>query len=230
MGEVCLLTSFDRRWNTVRITRWNRWLILLAILMLTVGALALSGTFAAEENLALEGTAETLTGQTAFDVQVVRRLADGSTHNMSTDGAMLTKDVLWCPNRTEILYLEYTNNEAFPVQISLNMNVTQNQFGDLFSYTVIPGLKADDANHPADWNAFSGSAAVTHQGVLNGSALPVLKEITLQPGETKVCALGVHMSHEASSDFANKQMSLDFVLTVNANYEPGQVPAAPVQP
>ena len=111
----------------------------------------------------------------------------------------------------------------------MTLNVDESQFGDVFSYAVVEGnLKAQGADHPDNWKAFVDRA--THRGIAADKAsLPVFDDITLQPAGTDYsdyfCALGLHMSENASSEFADKNMKLSFTLTVDANYKPGEIPA-----
>lgn len=230
MGEVYPLSSICRRLMNMRTQRPGKFLLLLvALAILATGILALSGTFAQRPELELTGTKETLDDTTPYSITITHNDGSEDHPSLMTDGGVLTNQVSWCPGRSEILYLECVNNEKFPVKISMTLNVDESQFGDVFSYAVVEGnLKAQGADHPDNWKAFVDRA--THRGIAADKAsLPVFDNITLQPAGTDYsdyfCALGLHMSENASSEFADKNMKLSFTLTVDANYKPGEIPA-----
>lgn len=230
MGEVYPLSSIYRRLMNMRTQRPGKFLLLLvALAILATGVLALSGTFAQRPKLDLTGTETALDGTTPYSITLTHNDGSEDHPSLMTDGGVLTNQVSWCPGRSEILYLECVNNEKFPVKISMTLNVDESQFGDVFSYAVVEGnLKAQGADHPDNWKAFVDCA--THRGIAADKAsLPVFDDITLQPAGTDYsdyfCALGLHMSENASSEFADKNMKLSFTLTVDANYKPGEIPA-----
>lgn len=198
-------------------------LLLLILIVLVCGTLVLGGTFATQVNLT--GTEEPLAQGTDFNVTVMSNTGSGKTPLMY-DGAILTDSVAWCPGRTEILYLEITNDEAFPVQVTFSMDMGLSALGDVFTYAVIPqDLKAAGAQHPANWAAFLSASSVS--GAMSpGASIPLVSKAALAPGQTHCLALAVHMNETATSAFQNKAMDLTFSLRVDADYTPGATPAS----
>ena len=197
-------------------------LLLLAAALLVTGALVFGGTFAIEEKLVLTGEETKLDDTVAFDVSVQQVYPDSNLPLM-VNGAVKAWQVEWCPNRSEIVYLQLQNNEDFPVEVTLKMNVESAYSDDMFSYVAVPGI-TESTNTCGNWETFAESAA--HAGSIeNNGSLYVIKEVTMWPNSTYNCALGLHMNKEATAPTreADKDislLSLGFTFTVNAN-EPG---------
>ena len=221
MGEVCpfaFLTGDFERMRTMRTPRLM--LLLLAAALLVTGALAFGGTFAIEEKLELTGEETKLDDTVAFDVSVMQVYPDGAKPLM-VNGAVNAWQVDWCPNRSEIVYLQLQNNEDFPVEMTLTMDVNALNHSDMFAYAAVPGI-TESTNPCNNWEDFAAKAAHTGN-LVNDASLYVLQKVTVWPNSIYDCALGLHMNKEATApDPEDKEplMSLGFTFTVNAN-EPG---------
>lgn len=205
----------------------NLRVLLVALALLACGTMALGGTFATR--LDLDGGAATTlpTNSPHYEVDVKYHANGSYSTSLLSNGAIFTKDVPWCPGYTKIVYLEVTNNEAFPVECSLNMNVKTTGFGNNLKYAVIPrNLKAADVDHPDNWAEFEKMA--------NGST--VLKQgdnyifeniyLSFLDGEkTKYFALAIHMDKTTSNHYQGKKLKMNFEFRVNTNWEPNAHPA-----
>lgn len=133
---------------------------------------------------------------------------------------------LWCPGRTEIVYLEVVNNEVFPVDFSLSLNRTdeagKQNFGNTLTYAVIDNYPdyAKESGHPTKWTEFR-NAAGTLTGTLTGNHELLIREPLATYGAKHHLALAIHMDENADSDYMDAVMNLSFNLTVEANYKPG---------
>lgn len=200
----------------------KRLVILLAVLVIACGGLfALNGTFAGQVTYDDEQVVLT-DGNFNVDLEY---LSGGSYVSLFSGNAQpFPESSKWCPGRSEIVYLKLSNAEAFPVECSLSLKVKDNGFDDVISYAVIteelvPGSEA----HPGSWADFvsraADSAAVLADGIHQLTDLQLL-----MPGDKCYIALCMHMSEEATSQYQNKQMNLQFALRTNANYQPGANP------
>ena len=223
MGEVCpfvFQTGDFERMRTMRTPRLM--LLLLAAALLVTGALAFGGTFAIEEKLVLTGDETKLDDTVAFDVSIMQVYPNGA-QPLMVDGAVEAWQVDWCPNRSEIVYLQLQNNEDFPVEVTLKMNVKALKHHGMFAYAAVPGI-TEGTNTYSNWEKFAAAAAHT-DNLENGASLYVMDKVTMWPNSVYTCALGLHMNKEATAptdetDEKEPLMSLGFTFTVNAN-EPG---------
>ena len=200
----------------------KRLVILLTVLVIACGGLfALNGTFAGR--VTYDNEQVVLTGEN-FNVNL-EYLNGGSYVSLFSGNAQpFPENSKWCPGRSEIVYLKLSNAEAFPVDCSLSLKVKDSGFDDVISYAVIakelvPGSEA----HPTSWEDFVSKAA-NGAAVLADGTHQLTERQTLMPGDERFLALCMHMSEEATSQYQNKQMNLQFALRTNANYEPGAIP------
>ncbi len=197
--------------------------LLIALVVLAVGVTAMSGTFAT--GVSYTGSETTLEGENAFDVDVQ--------YIHSNSGATEYADLLsttafsdsskWCPGRTEIIYLKLTNNEAFPINCTVDLNVTESAFDNVLSYSVLKDdlLSNNKANHPASWADYVEKANQQPK-VLSKGKHTLLEKETLPVGNPPCyLALAIHMDENATNDYENKVMKMNFSLRFDANYAPG---------
>ena len=148
---------------------------------------------------------------------------------------------LWCPGKTEILYLKLENNEDFATSCTLTLNVTDTGFGNTLTYAVYDGdLKPEEPNSttvqkPKSWTEFKSMAIELEksdkpgkkEAVLTRASHKLLNQGLLDPvtlGDTRCLAVAIHMDENASSDYQGKTLKYDLVLQIDANYQPGETP------
>lgn len=184
-------------------------LVLLALALLSLSMVALGGTFASTVNK--EGTEEQ--SSTDYRVIVTCRDSKGQSVNLFSGSPVLTEQTFWCPGRTEILYLDVTNNESFPVECILNLTVDDNEFGQMMEYAVINGNE-----YPNNWSDFEKKSQKS--SVLNTNTtyeifnFPASAPLTGGPHHF---ALAIHMSENATNEYQEKTMQLTFDLRINAD-------------
>lgn len=202
----------------------KRLLILLAAFVLVLGGMwALRGTFASMVNYN-DGVEKKLEGEQQYYVALqywngsgyVSLLGDNAQQPF-TDGSAM------CPGRSEIAYLQVTNNEKFPIDTILSLDVTSSGFDNTISYAVLEGDWVDKPDHPASWSEFAAKA--NGSKVLSVAKHELQKLEPLAAGETRWLAVCIHMDESATSAYQNKRMEMKFDLRMNANYKPGDVPA-----
>lgn len=204
------------------------------ILVVLLGSVLIGSTFAG--NVSYNEPMETLKGE-SYNVDLKYTRTRGSKTYLSmldeNNRKAFQEGMFWSPNRTEIVYLQLTNNEAFPVECMPRLDVGLNQFDNMLSYAVIDKLKSTDASQPSSWKAFSDKAALENNNgvsdVLPSNTDPDTRipcnlcqtNILLGPGESYFLALAIHMDKDASSKYRNKTLEFEFAVQVNANYKPG---------
>ena len=220
--------------------------VILAVLL---GSVIIGSTFAYtwQDSVSYTKNAESIgTLDYAVDLKYAktRGVADNSYASLlAANTAAFNDSMLWCPGRTELVYLQLTNNELFAVDCSLKLNVTNSEFDDVLTYAVedvltyavIDDLKSTSNEHPSSWGNFYANAGV--KGVLTEGehalrSVPVSAEsndktdkIRLSPNESHFLTLAIHMNEEAPSDYEGKKLEFSFDLHVDANYKPGVDPA-----
>ena len=211
-------------------TKINLRVLLMALVLLVCGTMALGGTFATSLNLA--GTETTLPPNSpSYNIDVKYHANGSYSTSLLSNGAIFTKDVPWCPGYTKIVYLEVTNNEAFPVKCSLNMNVKTTGFGNSLKYAVIPlNLKAADVDHPDNWEDFENQA--NGSTVLKQDYNYIFNDLYLSfpttenaNDNTKHFALAIHMDEETPNHYQGKKLEMNFEFRVNTNWTPDAHPA-----
>lgn len=199
----------------------KRLLILLAAFVLVLGGMwALRGTFASMVNY--EGGEEKLAGK---QYNVALQYWNGSEYvSLLGDNAQqpFTDGSAMCPGRSEIAYLQLTNNEKFPIDTILSLDVASSGFDSTISYAVLEGDWVNNQEHPASWSEFSDRA--NGSKVLSVAKHELQKLEPLPAGETRWLAVCIHMDENATSAYQNKRMEMKFDLRMNANYEPGVDP------
>lgn len=198
-------------------------ILLAALVVLGGGILAINGTFASNVNYNSPKTV--LDSSQNFNVSL-EYLKDGKYVSLFDDAQPFSDSSKWCPGRSEIVYLKLCNNELFPINCTLALNVNETEFDDQLQYAILPvNLFADDAQHPASWNEFV--LAANNAEVLSQGTHHLINEKTLlNPDENNAqyIALCIHMNEDADSSYQNKKLSMNFSLRLDADYEPGSNP------
>lgn len=199
-------------------------ILLAALVVLGGGILAINGTFASNVNYNTPKTV--LDSSQNFNVSL-EYLKDGKYVSLFDDAQPFSDSSKWCPGRSEIVYLKLSNNELFPINCTLALNVNETEFDDQLQYAILPvNLFADDAQHPASWREFV-QAAENNAKVLGQGTHHLINEKTmLYPDENNAqyIALCIHMNEDADSSYQNKKLSMNFSLRLDADFEPGYDP------
>lgn len=199
----------------------KRLLILLAAFVLVLGGMwALRGTFASMVNYndaeqKLEGERYNMALQYWNGSEYVSLLGDNAQQPF-TDGSAM------CPGRSEIAYLRLTNNEEFPIDTTLSLDVTASGFDNTISYAVLEGDWVNNQERPASWSDFAARA--NGSKVLSVDKHELQKLEPLPARETRWLAVCIHMDESATSAYQNQRMEMKFDLRMNANYKPGEDP------
>lgn len=199
-------------------------ILLAALIVLGGGMLALNGTFATQVDYTGE---ETVLGNgQEFNVSL-EYLKDGKYVSLFDDAQPFSDSSKWCPGRSEIVYLKLSNNELFPINCTLALNVYETEFDDQLQYAILPvNLFADNTQHPASWREFV-QAAENNAKVLGQGTHHLINEKTmLNPDENNAqyIALCIHMNEDADSSYQNKKLSMNFSLRLDADFKPGYNP------
>ena len=198
-------------------------LLILAIIL--CGAMALGGTMASinyvDKNLEPR---ETLSPNDNRYRVSLHYYDNGVFSKSLLDEPVFTNNVPWCPGYTEIVYLNVTNNEAFPVECTLNMDVGQSALNSVMEYSLLGSIHPASDGRPTSWGHIENSTEKWTVKKLNKGLHEIFKDLTLQPGQTEYYALAVHMDENATNSHQGKAMSIDFKFSVNANYMPNENP------
>ena len=209
--------------------------LLVALLLLSAGLTLVGGTFATQmsQNVDYSTQLTDLSADQTLNYNVdllyynaaVNGPTGAYTSMLRPNTPVFSSSDLWCPGRTEIVYLKLINAEAFTVDCTLALNVTESGFDDVLSYAVIEeDLLSGTTKHPTNWTDFIAAAQPENKGTLAVTpADQPLKlhedsKLTLAAGETKYLALGIHMSEGATSDYVGKVLEMSFGLRVDANF------------
>lgn len=204
----------------------KRLCLVIAVAVLAVGIAALSGTFATGVTYDDEKLALTDSNRYNVSVRYIHSNDISAGYKDIFSAGNFTGASKWCPGRTEIIYLKLQNNEAFPVNCTVSLNVQETAFDDTLRYAVLSrDLLTDRQNqHPANWAEYvqqADPAAVLTEGahiLWEKQPLPI-------DGTEQYLALAIHMDENATNEYENKTMKMNFILRFDANYEPGAAPA-----
>jgi len=211
--------------------------LLAALLVLSMGAVWVGGTFAtdvdtsdpAQKNDISNGT-DVLSYKVGFDYYDGQNYtsllpANQPVSNANTSENTFAKDMFFCPGRTEIVYLKVTNNEEFPVKCHVSLNVANTGFDSTLSFAAV-NANADlvTGPMPASWDAFVKQAG--SQKVLSKGAHALVSDRVLGPRESCYVAVAIHMEEHASNDYMNKSLDMSFSLRIYAKYRTGARPAS----
>lgn len=197
-------------------------LLMIALAILCVGFIALSGTFATQ--VSYDSEMKELS-EKDFYVDLMHLSGDTYTTLLGDGSQAFPDSSFWCPGRSEILYLKVVNNEAFPVDCTLTLDVNNSGFDDVLRYAVINDqLIPGDHSHPTSWTEFV--SRTDGAKVLKEAVHEIMPQTLLAPNSEVYLALCIHMDENASSDYQNKTLLMNFALRTNANYQPGDIPAS----
>lgn len=204
-------------------------LILLALAILLFGGMALGSTFASRVNK--EGPEEKLSASDA-DYKVFVKYHDGKNYNggrysnlLSSQTPVFTQDIIWCPGYTRIVYLEISNEEAFPVECTLKMTAEDGILNEVLDYTLLGALKPNTENHPRSWKEVT-----TSKQPLTTEPITIIDAVTLADSTPQYYAVAIHMDETAGNQYRDQKLNIDFQLIINADYKPGVDPSSPEQP
>ena len=218
----------------------SRFALLSAIvIVMAMGVMLVGNTFANQvDYTSTETSLDSVDGYKDKNYSVAldyTRTRNGEYNNSMLNGgvAAFNQSTLWCPGRTEIVYLKLTNTERFATSCSLSLDVGASGFDNTLTYAVIDNLESNSTSHPTNWLNFETIAANAQRdteevktGTLTGNtAYPLLYRELLATNETHYLALAIHMDEGADSTYQGKTMNLEFTLTVDADYKPGETPA-----
>lgn len=199
-------------------------ILLAALVVLGGGILAINGTFASNVNYNSPKTE--LDSSQNFNVSL-EYLKDGKYVSLFGDVQPFSDSSKWCPGRSEIVYLKLSNNELFPINCTLALNVNETEFDDQLQYAILPvNLFADAAQHPASWREFVQAAKNNAEVLSQGTHHLINEKTMLNPDENNAqyIALCIHMNEDADSSYQNKKLSMNFSLRLDADFEPGYDP------
>lgn len=228
----------------------SRFALLSAIvIVMAMGVMLVGNTFASDVDYTEpEVELRNVEGYENTDYNVVLKFSKSkgnSTYTpMNANNHAFDNSTLWCPGRTEIVYLEVVNQEEFPVDFTLSLKKAdiegERSFGSTLSYAAIDDdLKNKNMNqHPTSWLTYKSTAEnlvkaedekdkenTERVGTLTGEHCLLYREPLNSPGAAHYLALAIHMDEKADSNYMNAVMDLQFVLTVEANFKPGETPA-----
>lgn len=193
--------------------------LLVTLALLAMGLFAMGSTFAGQVDRS-DGDKEKLTDTQDFSI-TVDYYANGSYSKPLLVGSpVFTENVLWCPNKTEIVYLKIASGEDFPVESTLSMEVGSNGLNDVMEYVILPGLTPTSANLPKSWADLKDNAVK-----LTAGSQPIFTNLAMNDNTPVYYAVALHMNENASSDYQNKALNLTFKLRTDANYTHGETPA-----
>jgi len=204
--------------------------ILAALIVLAAGVALVGGTLAYNLGVNQSGAGDTPENGKDYAVSFdyFSESANAYASVVQADSNAIKEGKFWCPGRTEIFYLRIKNNEKFPVECTVKLNVLNTEFGDTLTYSAIIAdlLGNNKKNHPSDWAEFKAKADGEKE--LEVGSHKLLNEYLLVPAaytesgvnETYV-AVAIHMDEKASSIYQNKKMEFTFSIQVDAEYEPG---------
>jgi hypothetical protein len=184
--------------------------------------LAMNGTFATRVEYTGDKTVLDNSKNFAVSLEYIK---DGRYVSLFGDAQPFSASTKWCPGRSEIVYLKMCNNEQFPVNCTLALNVAENGFDEQLQYAILPAdLSSGEVQHPASWSEFVQATQKNATVLAQGAHLLMDEKTPLNPGETKCLALCIHMNEGADSSYQNKKLSMDFSLRLDADFEPGVDP------
>jgi len=189
-------------------------LVLLALALLSLSMVALGGTLAngTEVDMANTTQQELTNTDKEYNISISCRDTANSAVTLASDTPIFTDDVLWCPGYTKLVYLDITNNEAFPANCTLTMKVGESKLNNVMVY-------ATGSGNPTSWNDILTS---WNPQKLTAGSHAVFSNVNFQKNAKKTFALAVHMNESATNEYQNQTLDISFELTVNANFKPGE--------
>lgn len=204
-------------------------LILLALAILLFGGMALGSTFASQVDK--ESTPQKFLPAESDDYKVFVKYHDGKNYDggrysnvLGPETPVFTRDIIWCPGYTKIVYLELSSEEAFPVECTLTMTAEDGLLNDVLDYTLLGALKPNDVNHPRSWKEVA-----TPKLPLTTEPITIIDAVTLDGSAPQYYAIAIHMDETAGNQYRDQTLNINFQLVINANYKPGETPVSSAQ-
>ena len=198
-------------------------LLLLTLAILACSVVALGGTLAGGVDRSEGKSAQTLQNDTAnhLDYAVDILYADRSGGNYQTVlGHNPFAGALWCPGYTKVVYFKVYNHEAFALEATLDLKITDSEFGNTMTYAVLAPGSDGTLSQPGNWNEFM-TASGNHNAVLVAQKdYNVFKQVLLQSGQETIYAVAIHMSEDASNQYQGKTMEINFDFRVDSDSAP----------
>lgn len=207
--------------------------LLVTLVLLASGLIAMGSTFAGQVNYN-DAMVDLNTNENVMTYKVDIECYDPSATgndpyaiSLMTNADVFTgSNVYWCPGKTEIVYLRITNNEKFPIDCSLDMNVKESGFDNVLSYAVIAeDLKTGTVTHPANWSKFVEAASVSDTLAIGNDENLLFENAPIEAGGVRYYAVAMHMDEKATSEYQGKTLKMTFDFRVNANYQTGDTPS-----
>ena len=193
-------------------------LLILAIIL--CGAMALGSTFASGvlRNLEDETGIEKViaNGQDALEYKVDILYSDN--HLLESNPF---ENTIWCPGYTEVVSGTIVNHEAFPIECTLNLLVSENQFTPVMEYASLKPSTTALTQH-SNWDSFRGASL--NANTLQEGSYPLFTRVLVLPDNPVNYAFAIHMDTNASNQNQDKSMKLGFEFVVEANYKHGDDP------
>lgn len=201
-------------------------LLLLTLAMLACGVMALGGTFANQDSI--DRISDKTKEEIVYDANSnVLKYGVSVTYSEKLDGTYNDlfngkpfENTLWCPGYTKVIYIKVQNDEKFPVECTLDLKITKNDFGNMMAYAVISPDEENKLPKPTNWYEF-----MTHERAKSSSLLSqknnVFDKVYVAAEAYKTYALAMHMEDQAGNEYKKAQLAMKFDFRVDANYEPG---------
>lgn len=196
-------------------------LLILAIILF--GAMALGSTFASgvlrnpEDETGIDKVIANGQYVLEYDVDIL----------CSSGNSLLTskpfESTIWCPGYTEVVSGTIVNHEAFPIECTLNLLVSENQFAPVMEYASLNPSTTALTQH-SNWDSFRGASL--NKNTLQEGSYPLFTRVLVLPDNPVKYAFAIHMDTNASNHNQGKSMKLGFEFVVEANYEHGDDPKA----
>jgi len=188
--------------------------LVLALSMVCAGVILLGNTFATKVNKTDHQVIVDENNKTMkYDIDLLYVKDTTSTSLLTSNAAVFTENMLWCPGKTEVVHLQLVNNEKFPVEYRLFLDVTESEFESTLTYAIL----ADD-HDPTSWTDF-----VNHS---NGKRTLSKERHLLTPTELTLASKGtynltfaIHMEESATSEYRNKQLEFVFDIEIDADQD-----------
>ena len=166
-------------------------------------------TAASNDNKVVSGT---------LDVELWQHTGTGENDKVNisdSHDALFTDDILWEPNRTEVVYLSIKNNGSLALKYKVAIDVSVDSSVDLtevMEYDIIENAQYGSVTAWAD----EGTAVVP------GTNATQANDVELLPEAVHYFALAVHMDKDAGNKYQGQSISFDIkVLAGQATEESG---------
>ncbi len=210
----------------------------LMVALLVAGLAVVGGTWATSTSL------NYMPGETASPLDNdpnkfgynVKLLYHNGTDYVSAINENVFAEKLWCPGKTEVVYLRIKNNEPFPVDVSLVMDrneAKETKLGEVLTAAWIKSSTTENLKEHVkalgSWNEFCIVATSNNIQMLTED-VTILEngqnQNVIQANQSIDVVLAIHMDESASSEYAALGIELNFILNVNSDEKPSSTPLA----